>query len=234
MRACQGVGTVITTATVARRNGEDTIESVDVAGYRKLIDAARDARVANFIYVSARGADESSPSPLMRAKAATEAYLRDSGLGYTILEPDMFMDVWVTEVVERPIRAALPVTLVGEGKRKHAFIAASDVAAFALVAIDRSEALRQTLRLGGPRSISWRDVVGAYGAALGRPVQFNRVSLGTPIPGLNEFMSRMLTAAEAFDSTVAMDDLARMYGVRLTSIEEFARRSIAAWSAATA
>ena len=50
--------------------------------------------------------------PLFQAKAATEAYLRESGMPYTILGPDIFMEVWVGMLVGMPLQAGQPVTLV--------------------------------------------------------------------------------------------------------------------------
>src|SRR5690606_12731281 len=44
-RACAGVRTVITTANSATRSGGDTVDTVDRAGNRNLIDAAADAGV---------------------------------------------------------------------------------------------------------------------------------------------------------------------------------------------
>lgn len=42
--ACEGVEAIVTTATSASRGGADTIESVDRAGYRNLVDAAAQCR----------------------------------------------------------------------------------------------------------------------------------------------------------------------------------------------
>ena len=51
--ACQGVKQLITTANSAGRGGEDNPQTVDLGGNRNLIDAARQAGVEHFIFVSA-------------------------------------------------------------------------------------------------------------------------------------------------------------------------------------
>src|SRR3712207_6571545 len=83
--AVEGVETVITTANSAGRGGEDNPQSVDLEGNRNLIEAARDAGVGHFIFVSALGADPDHPAPFMQAKARSEASLRESGMEHTIL-----------------------------------------------------------------------------------------------------------------------------------------------------
>jgi NADH dehydrogenase len=129
--ACAGVDVVVTTATSGSRGGADTPETVDLRGNRDLIDAAHAAGVQQFVFVSTIAADEASPIPLLRAKAHTEAYLRQSGMPYTILASHTLMDVLVPLVVDGPVKLGQPVTLVGHGRRQHSLVAARDVAAFA-------------------------------------------------------------------------------------------------------
>jgi uncharacterized protein YbjT (DUF2867 family) len=91
----QGVDTVVTTANSVSRGGEDTVESVDVAGNANLIDASRAAGVGHFVFTSLLGADSESPMPLLAAKGRTEQRLRKSSLAWTVLRPNLFMDTWV-------------------------------------------------------------------------------------------------------------------------------------------
>jgi uncharacterized protein YbjT (DUF2867 family) len=98
-RACAGVDTVITTANSALRGGGDNAQTVDLDGNRDLIDAAKQAGVGHFIFISANGADPGSPVPFMAAKGKTERHLEASGLRYTILAPEAFMEVWMGMVV---------------------------------------------------------------------------------------------------------------------------------------
>ncbi|HXF62290.1 MAG TPA: SDR family oxidoreductase, partial [Caldilineaceae bacterium] len=152
--ACSGVETLITTATAGSRGGADTPQTVDLEGNRRLIDAARQAGVQQFIFISTIGADEASPVPLLRAKAQTEVYLRASGVPYTILAAATLMDLLLALVVGGPARAGQPVTLVGEGRRRHSFVAARDVAAFAVAAVGHLAALNRRIIVGGPEAIS--------------------------------------------------------------------------------
>src|SRR5258705_71983 len=85
--ACQGVTTVISTATgTSRRLPGDSVRSVDRDGQRALVDAARRGGVRRFIFVSA------SPNlprtiPLVRYKREIEASVRGSGMPWSIVQP---------------------------------------------------------------------------------------------------------------------------------------------------
>ena len=218
--ACEGVDVVVTTANSAQRAGVDTTQTVDTDGNRQLIDAARQAGVKQFVFVSAFGVTLESPVPLFRAKALTEAYLRSSGLAYTILAPDVFMDVWIPMVVGPALRG-LPVTIVGDGRRKHSFIAVQDVAAFTAAAIDSPVAMNRHLPLGGPDAVSWRDVIAAFERALGRDVPVVTLAPGQPLPGLPEAIGQLMAGLESYDSVIPMAETTRAFGVTQTNLDQF-------------
>ncbi len=224
--AVAGVDTVITTANSAQRGGDDNPQTVDLEGNANLVDAARAAGVQHFIFVSAMPADVESPMPFFAAKGATEQRLRASGMTWTILAPNIYMDVWAALVAGQPAISGAPVVLVGEGKRKHAMVATQDVAAFAVAAVGNPAARNQRLVIGGPEAVSWRDIAATYERLLGRPVEIRSVAPGDPIATLPEFMVGALPGFEMFDSPVPMDDLAATYAVTLTPLEAFVRGHI--------
>jgi NADH dehydrogenase len=225
--AVEGVETVISTANSAGRGGEDNPQSVEVEGNRNLIEAARDAGVRHFIFVSPLGADPNHPSPFVQGKAQSEAALRESGMEYTIVAPTAFMEVWVAIVVGMPALQGQPVTLVGEGRRRHSFISNRDVAAFAVAAVDHPAPRNAYLAIGGPEPLSWLDVVATYERVLGRPVPVEFVAMGEPIPGLPGPMPEMLAGMETYDSAIDMDEIARTFNVPMTSLETFVREQVA-------
>jgi NADH dehydrogenase len=222
--ACRGVDTVITTANSARRGGDDTPQSVDAEGNRNLIDAATAAGVGQFIFVSALGASPASPVPFLAAKGRTEEYLRASGLPYTIVSPTAFMEVWTSRLVGAPARAGRPVTLVGDGRRRHSFISAADVASFVVAAVGHPAASNAHLVIGGPEAISFRDVVAIYERVLGRTIEVRSVAPGEPIPGVPEPVWGIAASFDTYDSIIDMTETARTFGVRPTPLEEVVRR----------
>jgi uncharacterized protein YbjT (DUF2867 family) len=229
--AVEGVETVITTANSAGRGGEDNPQSVDLEGNRNLIEAARDAGIEHFIFVSALGADPDHPASFMQAKARSEASLRESGLEYTILAPNLFMEVWAAVVVGMPALQGQPVTLVGEGRRRHSFIFNRDVAAFAVAAVDHPAARNQYLAVGGPEPLTWHDVVATYERVLDRPIAVQFVAVGEPVPGLPGPMPALLASLETYDSPIEMDESARTFDVPLTRLETFVREQVGSQTA---
>ncbi|MGE5927693.1 MAG: SDR family oxidoreductase [Gemmatimonadota bacterium] len=225
-RACEGVDVVISTASATRRT-DDTPEHVDLAGNVDLVDAARAAGVRRCVLVSTLGASADSPVPAFRAKAGAEAHLKASGLEFVILQPDAFMDVWFGMLIEGPIAAGLPVTLIGESKGRHSFIAEADLAQFAVAAARRSDVKDVTLALGGPAAITFREAAQAYASALGRPVPVRTVPPGSSLPGLPDIVSGIASAFDTYDSVIPMGETGAAFGVALTSAEDFARRRVA-------
>ena len=225
--ACQGADVVITTATASKR-GDDRLAAVDLEGNYHLIAAAERAGVGHFILVSTVGASPESPVELFRAKGLAEEQLRASGMAHTILQPAPFMDVWFGMLVELPMHAGRPVTLVGESRRRHAFIAERDVALLAAAAPRTPSARNVTLQIGGPEAITWLDVVRAYEAAAGRPIAVQSVPPGAPIPGLPEPVWGLAASLESFDTVIPMEQVTREFGITLTSAAGFARSRLAA------
>jgi NADH dehydrogenase len=76
--------------------------------------------------------------------------------------------------------------------------------------------------------VTLRDVVGAYERATGRPIPIRSVAPGEPIPGVPEPVWALAASLETFDSPVAMEETSRTYGVRLTSVADFARARVSA------
>ncbi len=219
--ACADVDVVITTATSAQRGGDDNTQTVDTDGNRNLIDAAREANVKQFIFVSALGVSPDSPVPLFQAKAHSEAYLRSSGLPYTILAPDVFMDVWIPMIFAGPVMSGQPGTIIGEGHRKHSFIAVGDVAAFAIAAVGHPEAMNRHLPLGGPEAVSWHDVAVTFERALRREVTVASLTPGQPLPGLPDIVGHLMAGLEMYDSVIEMGETAKAFGVKQTGLEDF-------------
>lgn len=225
--ACRDVDVVITTATAGQRGGADTPQSVDLDGNRHLIAAAERAGVGQLIFVSALVASVDHPVPVVRAKAETEVALRESSLTYTIIAANGIMDVMFPLVVGDRLLAGQPVTLVGEARRRHSFVAARDIAAFAVAAVGHRAAAHRRIAVGGPEALSWRDVVAAYERALGMRAVVRWIAPGQmlpdlpPVPGLAEMVSGLMAGLEMFDSPVEMTDTVRTFGVTPTSVDEF-------------
>lgn len=225
-RACEGVTAVITTANSARRSGADTTDAVDRHGNRALIEAAKREGVEHFVFVSALGASEESEVDFFRAKAETERHLTGSGMDWTVLQPNIFMEVWIGMLVGMPLQQGKPVTLVGRGDHRHAMVAMRDVAAFVVAGVTHREARNRRIIIGGPEAYTWTEVVELAGSVLGRSIDVQYVAPGEPLPGLPPMVAGMAAQFETYETVIDMGPTAATYGVRLTPLEEFLRQML--------
>jgi uncharacterized protein YbjT (DUF2867 family) len=221
--ALRGVRRVVTTANSAVRPPPDTVRTVEFDGNRALVDAAAAEGVEHLVFTSALGADPESPVPFLAGKGATERHLRERGVGYTILAPDVFMEIWIPTVVGQAVAAGRSVTLVRDASRRHSYVSMRDVAAYAVAALDHPAARDATLAIGGPEPLTWRDVVAAYERVLDRQIDVALVAPGEPIPGVPDAMLPLLANLEQYDSPIDMNETARTFGIAPTPLEAVLR-----------
>jgi uncharacterized protein YbjT (DUF2867 family) len=214
------------------RGGADTVETVEDRGTRSLIDAAVEAGVGHFVFISALGVSVDSPVPFMAAKARAEEHLKQSGLRYTILAPNVFTEVWVGGMVAR-IVAGEPVALVGEARRRHTFVSAADVARFAVAAVDNPAAYRRTLVVAGPEAVSFSEIVERAERVSGRPIPVRRFAIGEAIPWVPDLIRQFMTNFEMYDTEIEMTVTSQEFGIRLTTVDDFLRQALAAPAPAT-
>ena len=176
--------------------------------------------------MSAQGEDPDSPVPFLRAKGLTSKRLRESGMAYTVLVPDVYMDVWVPLVVLGPVASGRPVTIVGEGARKHYLMAVDDVAGFAVAAVGAGAARNRDLMIGGPEALSWRDVISTFERVNGVGVEVQSLPPGEPMPGFPDAVSGLMAGLETYYSPqpISRAEAGATFGVHLTTLEEFLRR----------
>jgi uncharacterized protein YbjT (DUF2867 family) len=146
---------------------------------------------------------------------------------YTILAPNIFMEIWFGILIGMPLRTGQPVTLVGTGSRKHSFVCMDDVASFALASIDNPGALNQHIAIGGPEPMTYLDAVAVFERVTGREIPVRFDSPGEPIPGVWEAVAPLAAGHDTYDSPIEMTETARNYGVDLTSAETAVRHMLA-------
>lgn len=174
--------------------------------------------------MSALGAAEDSPIDFFRAKGEAEAQLRRSGMTYTILQPNIFMEVWAGMLVGVPVQQGMPVTLVAPATNRHTMISVGDAAAFTTAAVTAPAARNATLVIGGPDALSWNEVVDLAGAVLGRKLEVRYVEPGQQLPGLPPMVAEMAAGFESHESVFDTTPAAATFQVRLTPVSEFLKR----------
>ena len=159
--AAQGAEAVITTVTAIGRAlaGERgaTIRDVDLHGNASLIDAAEAAGVERFVFVSFVIGHGLAGVPLAEAKRASEQRLARSSMTPVIVRPEMFQEVWISELVGFDWRAG-KVQIFGRGTAPHAYVATDDVAeATVRLALDLEGP--HDVAFGGPEALTRHEVV---------------------------------------------------------------------------
>jgi uncharacterized protein YbjT (DUF2867 family) len=172
-QACAGARTVISGVTTITSLGTDSITAVDRDGQIALVEAARAAGVGHFIYVSYTRNIETD-DPLTHAKRAVEEHLRSSGLGYTILRPSYFMEMWLGAPLGWDF-AGGTARVLGSGEQRVNWISAQDVVGAIVACVDNPSAQGLTIELGGPEAVSPLEVVQLAQTMTGREITVEQV-----------------------------------------------------------
>jgi uncharacterized protein YbjT (DUF2867 family) len=142
--------------------GRANLQVVDIDGTRNVCQAAADARVGHFFYLSHLGADRASGFPVLKAKGIAEEYIRKSGVPYTILRGSMLFgpgDEFTTGLAM--LLAAAPgfVPLPSKGQTLVQPLWVEDAVTCLIWALDNPEMLNRTLEIGGSEFFSLRQVI---------------------------------------------------------------------------
>ena len=190
--ALQGCDTVVHLAAVTGRAAPEDYERVNVAGTRALLEACKAAGVRRFLYVStiAAGYPDQRYYPYAQTKARAEALVRESGLAFAIIRPTLVLGesspIWNTLLKI----AKLPVVPLPEGARAVSVqpVHVDDVVRGIVLLLASGRFDGETLELGGPRPMPFREFLGLSQQALhGKPGRLVRAPL-TPIRGLLALM----------------------------------------------
>jgi uncharacterized protein YbjT (DUF2867 family) len=232
------MATVVTTATATGRNGrDDTIESVDRDGQLTLVRAAADAGTKRFVYVSA--APSRARCPFLGYKREVEDAVRRSGMEWVILQPTAFMEVWFSPAMGWNLKRGR-ARLVGSGRARTSYVAASDVAAFAVLAATERRLANRPLVIGGPEALSGLDVVALCEEVTGRAFKVRHIPLNLLRTGslllrpfntkVSSLMAMGATAAMCGDQ-IDMAPVLAEFPTRLTSVRDYLEKAAGAAAA---
>jgi uncharacterized protein YbjT (DUF2867 family) len=229
--ACQGVSTVVATATAisGRLAGarSPTIVEVDARGMAALVTAAERAGVARFVYLSFAGAESGLGSPMERAKLVIERRLRAAGLRAVIVRPDAYQDVHLAPLGRFDARGG-NVAVIGRGDTRRRPVAVDDVAALvAAVALEPDPP--EVIEFGGPEAISRNEAIAVAERATGRPMKRQRMPAAAARIGVrllarrNDAMASVLAAGLHQDRVEARwdDGPLRQRGIMGRSATEY-------------
>jgi NADH dehydrogenase len=205
-----------------------TFERVDYGGTVALLDAAKNAGVGHFIYISGAAADENSSQPGFRAKGRAERAIRESGIGYTIFRPSLVYGAGdrVMNMLVNALRL-LPVTLVpGTGQQKVQPVLVDDVAACVALAL-AGRGRNGAFDVGGPALMTFDDLIrlvmditGRYRLIIHVPEAIMRLAGAAaemlPVALFSRDAASFLLADNAGDIKPLVDE----FGIKLTPARE--------------
>lgn len=140
------------------------------------IDAAKKAGVKHIAYTSFVNMDHNT-SPIAHDHRITEAYLKASGVDWTMLRNHIYMDGLV-EVAARMVREGRAV--IPPDETKMGYVTRADCAAAAAAVLITSGTENKAYDITGPGPIGIREIAEAATEVTGKPIE---IIQGTEDPG---------------------------------------------------
>lgn len=177
--ALKGVDVVYHLASAEAQGRKAQLTEVDVQGTQAIIQAAMQARIDRFFYISHLGADRASAFPLMKAKAIAEHTIKESGIPYTIFksavafgESDHFTNGLSFLLKISPYFVMIPEY----GSTLLQPIWVEDLATILTWSLDLPWTINQTIEVGGQEYLSFLQICKILTEKLKIKRQFMNVS----------------------------------------------------------
>ncbi len=140
-----------------------------LANEKRFIDVAKRREVSHLVKLSASGADVKSSALLKRVHGEAEEYLARSGMNYTHIRPNFFMQniLHCAASIVAEDRFYLPL---GEGRT--GIIDVADVADVVVTVLTESGHKGQTYYITGPEILSFYDLAEQMSEVLGRKITY--------------------------------------------------------------
>ncbi|HEX6588786.1 MAG TPA: SDR family oxidoreductase [Longimicrobiales bacterium] len=197
------------------------------------LDWAVQSGTRHIVLVSAMGAETRDRLSLH----GIERRLTGTGVAWTILRPNIYMQNFARGFIARSIRTS-GTFRVAAGTGRVSFIDARDVAEIAARALTSGEHFDHACTLTGPAALTHEEAARVIALAAGRPVAYEPVDEDAMHEQLRDlswdrgqtatFLS-LLASIRAGERETVTGDAARLLGRQPTSFEAFARDHAARW-----
>jgi NADH dehydrogenase len=141
-----------------------------VEATRNVDRAMKAAGVKRLVHMSALGASPQASTGYFRTKFEAEKLVQDSGLDWTVFKPSIIFgprDQFVN-LLARQVSLAPVIPVIGDGEYRLQPVSVHDVAQGFVQALTKPETIGQTYEVGGPRQMTYNQLLDAIGAALGK------------------------------------------------------------------
>jgi uncharacterized protein YbjT (DUF2867 family) len=135
----------------------------------RLVDAANEAGVLRVVKVSSSGADAADPPVFLRLHREAELHIERSGLAWTFLRPNFFMQNYLDYADAIRTHGVL---VAPSGAGRHADVDARDVGEVAARVLTEEGHAGRAYELTGPEAHAFADVARRISTITGREVRF--------------------------------------------------------------
>jgi uncharacterized protein YbjT (DUF2867 family) len=153
---------------------------------QQFVDAAKAAGVKHVVKMSSMEAMPDATAPIPKIHYASEQYLAASGLAWTMLKPNFFMQNFLGSAgtIKEQGRFFMPMA---DGKT--VMVDVRDIGAVAAHVLTTPGHAGKKYEITGPEELSFHDVGARMTEVLGRPVQYVHV----PMAAYRQTLARFLT-----------------------------------------
>lgn len=149
---CDGIDCVFSSIGITKQRDKLTFKDVDYQGNKNLLDIAKEAGVRKFVYVSVLDGPNLCHLDIVKAHEDFVQELKTSRMDYAVLRPTgYFSDMGQFYEMARKGR----VYLIGPGNNRVNPIHGADLAVSCVNAVEET---RQEINLGGPETMTWREI----------------------------------------------------------------------------
>jgi uncharacterized protein YbjT (DUF2867 family) len=197
-----------------------------------LVERAKQEGLSQIVFISAFGVNHNEQAPLR----IVEHLVMKSGIPYTILRPNFFMENFSAGFPSAAIKEQEAISLAA-GDGKTSFISTEDIAAVVAAAFS-APLLGKELDLTGPEALDHSQVAVILSEASGRHIAYHSLTeeqmmsgaraAGVPEPAIGYMMILYAVVRGGYAAGVT-GDVEKVLGRRPLTFREFAQRNAAAW-----
>lgn len=150
----------------------------------RFVELAGKSRVKHIVYLSQLHARKDSPVRFLRYHAAVESALKQSGIAYTNLRPNLYMQglLLFRQMIATHGQIAAPI-----GDARVSLVDVRDIAAVAAAALTEDGHEGKTYDITGPEALTHAEIANRLSEVLGKQVRFVDISDAAMLQALLSF-----------------------------------------------
>jgi NADH dehydrogenase len=222
--ALRGVDQVYHLASAAAQGRGGSLMTTDIEGTRALAQAAADAEIERFIFLSHLGADRASAFPVQKSKGIAEEHIRKSGVPHTIIRSSIVFgpEDGFTSALADILKFSPGFTpMPGSGRTLLQPLWVEDLVTCLIWTLQNPDMVNQTFEIGGGEYFTLRQIMETIMSVTRR----RRVLVPVPPPYMRALIvildtfARQLNASTywvdyvAVNRTCPVENLPRAFGL---------------------